>query len=179
MIAYHLSFASEWIHCLDLLDVPGRVRAGDIIEAWTMRKSFWLAVLAYLVPTFPLGYVWHLVAFADNYHRLAMYKDEVIIPLGLASMVIQALIFAWVYPKLFASDRRSWGRGALAFGCIFGILAWSFAVLPVAAKYRMSSVQDFLVLETTFTLLQFAIVSPMIALAYRAGTSQQTPVSMA
>ena len=59
-----------------------------------MRKSFWLAVLAYLVPTFPLGYFWHLVTFADRYHRLEMYRDDVIIPLGLASMVIQALVFA-------------------------------------------------------------------------------------
>jgi len=46
-----------------------------------MRKSFWLAVLAYLVPTFPLGYFWHLVTFADRYHRLEMYQDDVIIPL--------------------------------------------------------------------------------------------------
>jgi len=94
-------------------------------------------------------------------------------------MVIQALFFAWVYPKLFASDRTPWVRGALTFGCIFGIFAWSFAVLPVAAKYRMSSVQDFLLLETTFTLIQFAIVSPLIALAYRMGASKSTPVAMA
>ena len=52
-----------------------------------MNRSFWLAALAYLVPTFPLGYFWHLVFFADRYHALAMYRDEVIIPLGLASMV--------------------------------------------------------------------------------------------
>jgi hypothetical protein len=144
-----------------------------------MRRSFWLAVLAYLVPTFPLGYFWHLVTFADQYHRLAMYRDEVIIPLGLASMIIQALFFAWVYPKLFASDRTPWVRGALTFGCSFGVVAWSFVVLPVAAKYRMSSVQDFLVLETAFTILQFAIVSPLIALAYRVQASKSTSAALA
>jgi hypothetical protein len=47
------------------------------------------------------------------------------------------------------------------------LLAWSFVVLPVAAKYRMTSVQDFIVLETCFTALQFAVVSPLIALAHR------------
>lgn len=134
-----------------------------------MRKSFWLAALAYLVPTFPLGYFWHLVTFADRYHRLEMYRAEVIIPLGLASMLIQALFFAWAYPRLFPPARVPWSRGALAFGSIFGVLAWSFAVLPVAAKYRMSSVPDFLVLETCFTVLQFAIVAPLIALVYRVG----------
>lgn len=141
-----------------------------------MRKSYWLAVLAYLVPTFPLGYVWHLVTFAEGYQRLGMYRDNVIIPLGLASMVIQALVFAWAYPRLFAAHGMQWQRGALAFGCVFGAMAWSFAVLPVVAKYRMASVQDFIVLETCFTALQFAVVSPLIALAHRIGADQPTSV---
>lgn len=134
-----------------------------------MTKSFWFAVFAYLLPTFPLGYCWHLVAFADHYEQLATYRDEVIIPLGLASMLIQALLFAWSYPLLARPARGRWLAGATRFGLFAGLLAWSFAVLPVAAKYRMSSVPDFLVLETAFTVVQFAIVSPLIALAYRAG----------
>ena len=136
-----------------------------------MSKPFWLAVLAYLVPTFPLGYFWHLVTFAERYHQLAMYRDAVIIPLGLFSMIIQALLFAWVYPRLFGNRVASWRNGALGFGLFFGTLAWSFSVLPVAAKYRMSSVADFMVLETLFTALQFAVVSPLVALAYRASGS--------
>jgi len=139
-----------------------------------MSKSFWLAVLAYLLPTFPLGYFWHLVTFADRYHQLAIYRDDVIIPFGLASMAIQALLFAWAYPLLFRADADRWLRGALGFGVFFGALAWSFAVLPVAAKYRMSSVQDFLMLETAFTVLQFLVVSPLVALAYRPGAGKTT-----
>ena len=98
-----------------------------------------------------------------------MYRDEVIIPLGLASMVIQALVFAWAYPRLFPAPRVSWQRGSIGFGCIFGVMAWSFVVLPVAAKYRMTSVLEFIVLETCFTALQFALVSPLVAWAYRLG----------
>ena len=45
-----------------------------------MSKPFWWAVAAYLVPTFPLGYAWHLVTFGERYERLGMYRDEVIIP---------------------------------------------------------------------------------------------------
>jgi len=47
-------------------------------------------------------------------------------------------------------------------------MAWSFVVLPVAAKYRMTSVSSFFVLETAFTAVQFAVVSPLIALVWRA-----------
>lgn len=133
-----------------------------------MNKSFWLAALAYLVPTFPLGYFWHLNLFAERYHQLAMYREDVLIPLGLGSMLIQALLYAWAYPRLFG--QHHWRSGALRFGLVFGLLAWSLAVLPVAAKYRMNSVSGFLWLETAFTVLQYLVVAPLIAWASRGAT---------
>jgi hypothetical protein len=143
-----------------------------------MRKSYWLAVLAYLLPTFPLGYAWHLVTFKDAYDRLDLLRPEVIIPFGLASMVVQAVIFAWAYPRLFSTRHSDFRSSALRFGALAAVFAWSFTTLPVAAKYQMSSVVDFLTLETAFTILQFAIVSPLVALAWReAQGSSRTKVS--
>lgn len=130
-------------------------------------RAFWLGFAAYLLPTFPLGYFWHLSIFAASYERLEIFRPDVIIPFGLASMIIQGLIFSWAYPRLFSPVRTAWTTGALGFGSVFGPLAWSFVVLPVAAKYRMTSVADFLILETAFTALQFAIVAPLMALAHR------------
>jgi hypothetical protein len=132
-----------------------------------MSKSFWLAFAAYLVPTFPLGYFWHLTTFREQYERLAMYRDPVVIPLGLASMLVQGLTFAWVYPRLFSTAHDAWLISAAMFALTFGLLAWSFNTLPVAAKYRMTSVSSFLALESGFTVLQFVVVSPLIALAWR------------
>lgn len=142
-----------------------------------MNRSFWLAALAYLVPTFPLGYLWHLSVFADRYRELAMYRDDVLIPLGLGSMILQALIYAWAYPRLFGN--HDWRSGAIRFGLVFGALAWSLAVLPVAAKYRMSSVSGFLALETAFTALQYLIVSPLIAWASIRGQTSRGVIGMA
>jgi hypothetical protein len=56
---------------------------------------------------------------------------------------------------------------AAAFALTFGLLAWSFTTLPVAAKYRMTSIGSFMTLETCFNILQFAVISPLIALAWR------------
>jgi hypothetical protein len=136
-----------------------------------MTKRFWLAALAYLLPTFPLGYAWHLVTFHEAYERLALYRAEVIIPLGLSSMLIQALFIAWAYPKLFSTRREDWLASAAKLALLFGTLAWSLTTLPVAAKYDMTSVADFLKLETAFTAVQFIVIAPLIALAYRGAPS--------
>jgi hypothetical protein len=132
----------------------------------TMR-SFWLGVAAYLVPTFPIAYVWHLVAFAPAYDALGIYRPDPIIPFGLASMIIQGLAFSWVYPRLFPARGRAILRPGLTYGLALALLSWSFTTLAVAAKNIMSSVPLYLLLETGFTMLQFLIVGPLIALAYR------------
>lgn len=132
-----------------------------------MKKAFVLAVLAYLVPTFVSGYVWHLVVFHDVYARLAIYRSEVIIPFGFAAILLQGVAFAWAYPRLFSTARQDWAKSALHSGLFFAVLSWTFTTLSVGAKNRMSSVPDFLTIETGYTLLQFALAAPLIALAYR------------
>ncbi len=132
-----------------------------------MNTTFWKAALAYLVPTFPLGYAWHLVTFHDQYEQLKMYRSEVIIPMGLASMAIQSVFFAWAYPRLFSTARNEWVSSALRAWAVFGVVAWSFTTLPVAAKYQMTSVPLFLALETAFTVVQFAAVAPLLAFVMR------------
>jgi hypothetical protein len=139
----------------------------DEIKVTAVTLQFWLAFLAYVLPTFPLGYFWHMKTFAKNYEMLEIYRPQPIIPMGLASMCLQGLFFAWAYPKLFDTSATNWLSSAFWFFVIFGALAWSFLVLPVAAKNRMTSTVKFLQLETGFTAIQFAIAGILIALVYR------------
>ena len=129
-----------------------------------MTMQFWLAFLAYLVPLFPLAFVWHLKLLKPAYDRLEIFRESVIVPFGFLSMAMQAAFFAWVFPKLFNSP--DWVWNALQFAVVFGLLAWSFMVLPVAAKYRMASVRGFLLLESCFVALQFVLTGLLIALVY-------------
>src|SRR5262245_59133094 len=138
-----------------------------------LTSRFWLGFAAYVVPSFPIAYVWHLVAFAPVYHDLAMYRDDVIVPFGLMSMLIQGAAFSWVYPRAF-SERSAWLWNGVRYGLALALVSWSFTTLAVAAKNVMTSVPTYMVLETGFTLVQFAVVGPLIALAYRnRGASQQ------
>jgi hypothetical protein len=131
-----------------------------------MTKRIAIGAFSYLIPTFALGIVWHLIAFKGYYEALAIYRRDVIIPFGFLSMSIQALLFAWIYLRVFAtwSDATSRALGYAAFGAV---LSWSFTTIAVAAKNVMSSVPDYLLIESGFTLVQWLIVGPLTALLLR------------
>lgn len=126
-------------------------------------RRYVFAVLAYLVPTFALGFGWHLVLFASYYDALAIYRHDIIVPFGFLSMLIQAIIFAWLYETLFAS-RGTWLSRALAYGAVGAILSWSFTTLAVAAKNVMASVSSYVLIETAFTLVQWSLVAGLTVL---------------
>lgn len=127
-----------------------------------MRRRFGLYLLAYLVPTFLLGYFWHLRIFEARYQALEIYRSDVIIPFGFMAMAIQGCFIALVYPRLM--ERPGSLAAGLKFGAGAALLSWSFTTLAVAAKHRMASVPDFVVIETLFTAAQFLLVGPLLAL---------------
>ena len=137
-----------------------------------MDRRFWLGLLAYVLPTFPIAYAWHLVIFGARYEALEVYRDDMIIPFGLLSMLIQGAVYSWLYGKAFAPRATSWMKSGLAFGALAGALAWTYMAVAVAAKHVMTSVPDYVALETAFTIVQFLIVGPLIALAWRVGTGR-------
>jgi hypothetical protein len=136
-----------------------------------MMRRIGVGALSYLVPTFALGFVWHLVAFKDYYDRLAMYRHDVIIPFGFLSMTLQAVLFAWVFDSSFAPRYTRVGKRGLAFAAFGAVLSWSFTTLAVAAKNVMTSVPDYLLIESAFTAVQWAMVGPLMALSHSKAAS--------
>jgi hypothetical protein len=127
-------------------------------------KRYVFAVLAYLVPTFAPGFVWHLVLFQSYYDALGIYGHDIIIPFGFLSMMIQAAIFAWLYERAFAGSHGGLASRAFIYGAVGAILSWSFTTLAVAAKNVMTSVPEYLLIETAFTIVQWALVAPLTVL---------------
>ncbi len=127
-------------------------------------KNRILAIMAYVLPSFPLGFLWHLTIFADYYKSLNVYRTDILIPFGIASMLIQGLIWSVVYERLFSGEPIL--TGALKFATLACPLAWSFQVLAVGAKHHMTSVSGYMLIETAFIVMHYAIVSPLIAAVY-------------
>ena len=115
-----------------------------------MSKRYSLAILAYLVPTFALGFIWHLVVFKDYYELLAIYRADIIIPLGFASMLVQSVLFAWIYDGMFATAPSSMGALIFKYAVLGAMISWSFTTLAVGAKNMMSSVPRFMLIESAW-----------------------------
>jgi hypothetical protein len=137
-----------------------------------------LGVLAYLVPTFVLGFVWHLVLFKHYYDELAIYRSDVIIPFGLLAMTLQGVLFTWVYEKSFGKTARPRSQRALIYATFGAALSWSFTTIAVAAKNVMSSVPDYVLIETGYTVAQWALVGPLTVFALGDRAQREAPTSV-
>jgi hypothetical protein len=125
-----------------------------------VNRRLTVTALAYLVPTFALGFVWHLIAFKATYDMLAIYRKDMIIPFGLLAMCLQAVAFAWLLDVAFSKIEGA-VRRRLGFALFGAVLSWSYTTASVAA----TSVPDYLVIESAFTVVQWAIVGPLMDLA--------------
>lgn len=123
-----------------------------------------VAALAYILPTFPLGYVWHMTIFKDSYQSLRVYRERVVPPLGLASMAIQGIAFGVIYVGLIGPMPVGWLAKAGTYAALGGFLSWSFTTVAAAAKSPMTSVARFVGIETAFTAIQWLIVGVITAL---------------
>jgi hypothetical protein len=94
-------------------------------------------------------------------------------------MLVQAVIFAWIYEKAFVPRNGAFSSRALAYGALGAVLSWSFTTLAVAAKNLMASVPDYLLIETGFTIVQWVMVGPLTVLAFRQPMRQDEKIQVA
>ncbi len=128
-------------------------------------KALILATLLYSVVSMILGFTWHFTLFSDVYRQLGIYNREPpIIPLEFASMILQGLILAFLYPRYWRGGRPL--VEGIKFGLIMGTFLFSVSTLANAAKIQVSSISTWLTIQTAFHLIQFIIAGAGIGLIY-------------
>lgn len=128
-------------------------------------KRFLYMSAAYVVLTFVIAAGWHLILFKDIYDRLAIFtRKEPLIPLGLASMFLQAAVLPYLYARFYAGGRP--GAEGLRFGLLVGVLMASIAVFAEAGKQQVTSLATWLTFESVYYLLQFGLVGLVLGLIH-------------
>lgn len=124
-----------------------------------------IPAVGYLLITFPLGYVWHLVFFKDAYEAFRIYsRQQPIIPLGILSMLIQGPILAYLYPRWRGGGPRL--TSALQFCLLMGLFFASGTVIALAAKSQIANLPLWFGLNFAFTFLQFSLTALVFAAVF-------------
>jgi len=135
-------------------------------------RKFALAAVAYIVVTFAVAASWHLLFFKDLYDQLAIFtRKEPLIPLGIMSIIMQALVLAYLYPALYKGGSPA--KEGLKFGLLIGVLMASVAVFAEAGKQNVSSLATWLVFESVYYLLQFGVLGVIMGLIYGKGSLRE------
>lgn len=132
-----------------------------------MKKDFVLGTLGYSAVTLALAGPWHFMLFKELYRSLGIYnRAEMIIPLGIASMLIQGIVMAWLYPHICARKDRSTGT-ALKFCWAMGLFLFSVSTMANAAKINVSSLSSWFAVQAAFHFIQFTFAGFVFAWIHR------------
>lgn len=124
-----------------------------------------LTVLAYMLTTFGVQGASHFVVNTEHYAAIAIMRAEPIVPMGLASMVIQGLVFAYVFP-VFNRGPNPIKNGVL-FSWALGAFLASYIALGEAGKYSIPSISSWIVVELSAAAVQYTVFGVLLGLLHR------------
>lgn len=126
-----------------------------------------LAAAGYVVIVFPLALAWHLGLFKKKYNAFGYFAGEPNIPIGFATIAIQGLALAVLYP-FFHTGSVGFAR-AFQFVALIGVFFWTSHVLALVAKQNVPNALDFIVMETGYLVVQFGLFAVALGLINRDG----------
>lgn len=113
---------------------------------------FYQYLLAYLVVSFALGAIWHIVLFKEYYKTLAIYSniEKPRFSFGFFAILLQGIVFAYVYPLI---------AGPWIFALGLFMLLTSFMVFAEAGKQNATSLFGFVTIQVAFSAVQTVLVA--------------------
>lgn len=134
------------------------------VEELVMTKIL-LTAVCYIVIVFPLALGWHAGLFKEKYEAFGYFTGEPNIPMGLATIIIQGVALALIYP-LFHTNRAGFVR-AFQFACLMGLFFWTSHVLALVAKQNVPNTSSFIATETGYLVIQFGLFALALGMIYR------------
>jgi hypothetical protein len=123
-----------------------------------------LGALAYIIPSMPWGYFWHLSIFKKTYDKWEYFGDDKSVPLAFVAMVIQGTILSLAY-ALLPVEHRSVGH-VVVYVSVMGIFFWSRVVVPSMAQHAPTRNAAFFFLETAYLVGQYALFGALLYVVY-------------
>ena len=128
-------------------------------------KKNLLFLLAYFVITMAWAYPWHVVWFHDAYVEMGAFtRSEPVMPLGIAAILIQGVVFGYLYPFCYRGGQPI--LEGIRFNLIAGLLVYTAMGFATAAKIEIEPIGRFLAYHTIFQLIQFTLTGVALGAIY-------------
>lgn len=123
-----------------------------------------LSVLAFMVVSFAAQALSHFVINQEHFSSIAHHRQEPIIPLGLAAMVIQGLLISIALRAWRSSDVAL--LDGLIVSLIFGVFLSAYISLVEPAKYTVPNIAAWMRVETMVSAIQFVLFGLVLGLIH-------------
>lgn len=129
-----------------------------------MSLKILLTALAYIIPTMPYAYFWHMVWFKKKYEAWQYFGGDASVPLGFTSMIFQGIILSYAY-AILPIDHASL-QVSMSFTAILGTFFWTSHVVAAMAKHGATRTKGYLILETIYLVGQFGMFGLLLKAVY-------------
>jgi hypothetical protein len=126
-----------------------------------------LTILAYVLTTFGVQGASHFAINANHYAAVSFMRSEPVIPMGIAAMLIQGLLFGVLFDAYRRGPVRVWD--GVLFSWAIGAFLTSYVVLGEAGKYAVPSISSWVGVETSVAFVQFTVFGALLGLIHRGG----------
>lgn len=124
-----------------------------------------LTIIAYVLTTFAIQGTSHFAINAGHYAGISIMRAQPIVPMGMASMVIQGALFALLFPTFNRVGKPV--RNGLMFSWALGGFLASYIVLGEAGKYAIPSIPSWIAVELSAAAVQYTLFGVLLGLLHR------------
>lgn len=125
-------------------------------------KQVILGAVAYILATFPLAAIWHIVIFADQYRAFGYFEGEPNLLLGFSSIVVQGVVLSVLFQ--FTCFKGSVLIQSLKYVALVGVFFWSSHVVAFLAKQSIGNPAGFALMESAYLFIQFGVFGALLGL---------------
>lgn len=123
---------------------------------FTKRNS--MLFISYIIVTFVLAYIWHLVIFGNAYAELgiASLRPEPIFQFGLLAIIVHAAVFTYFFAQFF--EPKATLAHALKLSLGLGAVITAYAAFSVPAKFEIEPASHYIWLEFVFGVIHYSVI---------------------
>lgn len=120
-----------------------------------------VSVFCFFVVTMAVQAGSHFAINIDHYSKIEFMRTEPIMPLGMAAIVIQALIMTFCLDKWLSNQTTISQSNSLKSGLVvslaFGSFLASYITLASPAKYNVLNIPAWMIIEGSASFIQFTV----------------------